>query len=477
MTRVRVQMSRVRAVLVATLLCMSTAVQGQTRASLADRALARDIFRELIAIDTSEPRGNPRAAAEAVAQRLVAGGYAPDDVQIVGAEPRLGNLVARLGAKATTPPSDSGAARPMLLMAHLDVVPARRDDWSLEPFVLSEKDGYFYGRGTHDNKAGAAILIANLIRLKRDGFAPRRDIVVALTTDEETTGNAIRWLLANNADVKRATLALNSDGGDGILHGERRLVLGVQASEKVYLSYQLEVRNTGGHSSVPRPDNAIYQLANALSRLSKHQFPLRLNEVTRAYLARTSELGGPEAADMRRAASSPPDRLAVERLAQNPSYASSMRTTCVATTLEAGHAENALPQTARAVINCRILPDEDPDDIDRILEKVVGDREVTIRRLGEPTQSPPSPLTKEVMGAIESVAGRHFEGARVIPEMSAGATDGLYVRNAGIPVYGVSAMFSDPNDVRAHGRDERIPVRSFYDALDFWYDLVRAFAQ
>ncbi len=362
-------------------------------------------------------------------------------------------------------------------MAHLDVVPARRDDWSIEPFVLSEKDGYFYGRGTHDNKAGAAILIANLIRLKRDGLAPRRDIIVALTTDEETTGNAIRWLLANNADVKRATLALNSDGGDGILRGERRVVLGVQASEKVYLSYQLEVRNPGGHSSVPRSDNAIYQLANALSRLSKHQFPLRLNEVTRAYLARTSELGGPDAADMRRAASTPPDRLAVERLAQNPSYASSMRTTCVATTLEAGHAENALPQTARAVINCRILPDEDPNDIDRILEKVVGDREVTIRRLGEPTPSPPSPLTKEVMGAIESVAGRHFEGARVIPEMSAGATDGLYVRNAGIPVYGVSAIFSDPDDVRAHGRDERVPVRSFYDALDFWYDLVRAFAQ
>ena len=416
-------------------------------------------------------------AAEALAQRLVAGGFAPDDVQIVGAEPRLGNLVARVVAKVAQPPADSDAARPLLLLAHLDVVPARREDWSIDPFVLVEKDNYFYGRGTHDNKAGAAILIANLIRLKRDGFLPRRDIVVALTTDEETTGNAIRWLLANNVDVKRAALALNSDAGDGMLHGERRLVLGVQASEKVYLSYQLEVRNPGGHSSVPRPDNAIYQLANALSRLSKHQFPLRLNEVTRAYLARTSELGGPDAADMRRAGATPPDQAAIERLARNPSYASNMRTTCVATTLEAGHAENALPQTARAVVNCRILPDEDPDDIDRILEKVVGDKEVTIRRLGEPIASPPSALTKEVMDRLERVTGHHFEGARVVPEMSAGATDGLYVRNAGIPVYGVSAIFSDPNDVRAHGRDERIPVRSFYEALDFWYDLVRAFAQ
>lgn len=321
------------------------------------------------------------------------------------------------------------------------------------------------------------MLVANLIRFKRDGFQPRRDVIVALTTDEETTGNSIRWLLANHVDVKRATQALNTDAGDGMLLGERRLVLGVQASEKVYLSYQLEVRNPGGHSSVPRSDNAIYQLAEALSRLSKFQFPLRLNEVTRAYLARTSELGGPEAADMRAASATPPDRAAIERLARNPSYASGMRTTCVATMLEGGHAENALPQTARAVVNCRILPDENPADVDRTLEKVVADKSVSIRRLGEPTASPPSPLTKEVMGTIDGVTAKHFEGARVIPEMSAGATDGLYVRNAGIPVYGVSAIFSDPNDVRAHGRDERILVRSYYDALDFWYDLVRTFSQ
>jgi acetylornithine deacetylase/succinyl-diaminopimelate desuccinylase-like protein len=464
-------------VLLVGFVCVPGLAAAQTRASIADRTMARDVLSELIAIDTSEPNGNPRAASEALSKRLIAAGFATDDVQIVGAERRLGNLVVRLRSASppeTASPSPSG---PLLLMAHLDVVPARRDDWSMDPFVLTESDGYFYGRGTSDNKAGAAILVANLIRLKRDGFRPRRDVVVALTTDEETTGNSIRWLLENHVDVKRATQALNADAGDGMLLGERRLVLGVQASEKVYLSYHLEVRNPGGHSSVPRSDNAIYQLAEALSRLSKFQFPLRLNEVTRAYLARTSALGGPEAADMRAASTTPPDRAALERLARNPSYASGMRTTCVATMLEGGHAENALPQTARAVVNCRILPDENPADVDRTLEKVVADKGVSVRRVGEPTPSPPSPLTKEVVGTIESVAAKHFEGARVIPEMSAGATDGLYVRNAGIPVYGVSAIFSDPNDVRAHGRDERVLVRSFYDALDFWYDLVRAFAQ
>lgn len=470
------RMRLLRDSLLVAILCASSAAHAQTQASASDRAMARDIFRELIAIDTSEPKGNPRAASETLARRLAAAGFTADEVQIVGAEPRLGNLVVRLRSTLNSG-STAGANGPLLLMAHLDVVPARRDDWSMDPFTLGESDGYFYGRGTHDNKAGAAMLVANLIRLKRDGFQPRRDVVVALTTDEETTGESIRWLLSNHADVKRATLALNTDAGDGLLQGERRLVLGVQASEKVYLSYQLEVRNPGGHSSVPRPDNAIYQLAEALTRLSKFQFPLRLNEVTRAYLARTSELGGPDAADMRGAAATPPDRLAIERLAKNSSYASGMRTTCVATMLEGGHAENALPQSARATVNCRILPDENPQDIDRTLEKVIGDKEVTIRRVGQPTPSPPSPLTKEVMGVLERVTAQHFEGARVVPEMSAGATDGLYVRNAGIPVYGVSAIFFDPNDVRAHGRDERIPVRSYYDALDFWYDLVRAFAQ
>ena len=394
MNTMRARRGPSRVALLVLLLYVPCAI-AQTRSTAADRTLARDILRELIAIDTSEPGGNPRAASEALSRRLIAAGFAAEDVQIVGAQPRLGNLVVRL--RSATGAGSGGGSGPLLLMAHLDVVPARREDWSMKPFVLTENEGYFYGRGTSDNKAGAAILVANMIRFKRDGFQPRRDVVVALTTDEETTGDSIRWLLANHPDVKRATQALNADAGDGMLFGARRLVLGVQASEKVYLSYRLEVRNPGGHSSVPRPDNAIYQLAEALTRLAKFQFPLRLNEVTRAYFARTSELGGPDAADMRAASATPPDRAAIERLARIPSYASSMRTTCVATMLEGGHAENALPQTARAVVNCRILPDENPADIDRTIERVVADKNVSIQRLGQPTPSPPSPLSTDVM--------------------------------------------------------------------------------
>ncbi len=464
------------AAIVLAALVLPAAAGAQTRAGDGDRALARDIFRELIALDTSEPDGNPRSASEAMAARLLAAGFAPADVQITGAEPRLASLVLRYRAEPAAAPSAPGAGAPLLLMAHTDVVPALRSDWSLEPFVLTERDGYFYGRGTHDNKAGAAMLVANAIRLRRAGFRPTRDVLIVLTTDEETTGDAIRWLLANHPDVRRATLALNTDAGDGLLQGDRRLVLGVQASEKVYQSYRLEARNAGGHSSVPRPDNAIYQLARALTRLAAHEFPVQLNEVVRAYLRRTGELGGPDAEDMTLAGRTPPDPAAVERLLQNPSYASAMRTTCVATMLTGGHAENALPQTAAAVVNCRVMPGEPLENVARALARAIDDPAVTLTPTGAPTPSPPSPLTADVMAVFEEVAGRHFPGALVIPEMSAGATDGLFVRNAGIPVYGVSAIFFAPDDVRAHGRDERIPVRSFYDALDFWYDMVRAFA-
>ncbi|CAN5385683.1 M20/M25/M40 family metallo-hydrolase [soil metagenome] len=449
---------------------LHTTASAQARTSSADRALAREIFAELIAIDSSEPpQGDPRAASEAMAARLRAAGFPEEDVQVIGPEPRLGNLVARYrGSNRRLPP--------ILLMAHIDVVPARRDDWSVDPFTLTEQGGYFYGRGAIDNKAGAAMLVANLIRYRQEGFRPQRDLVVVLTADEETTGASIQWLLQNHPEVARAGFALNTDAGGGELREGRKVVMGVQASEKVYLDYQLEVRNPGGHSSRPRPDNAIYQLAGALTRLEKHRFPVQLNEVTRAYFRRTAELGGPYAEEMHRVAAASPDAAAAERLSEDPGYNAMLRTTCVATMLEAGHAENALPQTARAVVNCRILPGEDPAEVDRALREVVGDTAVAIRRVREPTASPPSPLRPEVLGVIERLTQRHFPSAVVVPQMSAGATDGLYVRNAGIPVYGVSAVFGEPGDGRAHGRDERILVQSFYEALDFWHEMVRAFA-
>lgn len=449
---------------------LHTTASAQARTSSADRALAREIFAELIAIDSSEPpQGDPRAASEAMAARLRAAGFPEEDVQVIGPEPRLGNLVARYrGSNRRLPP--------ILLMAHIDVVPARRDDWSVDPFTLTEQDGYFYGRGAIDNKAGVAMLVANLVRYRQEGFRPQRDLIVVLTADEETTGASIQWLLQNHPEVARAGFALNTDAGGGELREGRKVVMGVQASEKVYLDYQLEVRNPGGHSSRPRPDNAIYQLAGALTRLEKHRFPVQLNEVTRAYFRRTAELGGPYAEEMHRVAAASPDAAAAERLSEDPGYNAMLRTTCVATMLEAGHAENALPQTARAVVNCRILPGEDPAEVDRALREVVGDTAVAIRRVREPTASPPSPLRPEVLGVIERLTQRHFPGAVVVPQMSAGATDGLYVRNAGIPVYGVSAVFGEPGDGRAHGRDERILVQSFYEALDFWHEMVRAFA-
>ncbi|MGH7544958.1 MAG: M20/M25/M40 family metallo-hydrolase [Gemmatimonadota bacterium] len=454
----------------AALLSLPARVPAQTRASAEDRALARELLRELIEIDTSAPDGHPRAASEAMAARLRAAGFAEEDVQVIGPEPRLGNLVARF--RGTSPDLP-----PILLMAHIDVVPAHRDDWSVDPFKLTEQDGYFYGRGTDDNKAGAAILVANFIRGRREGFRPDRDLILVLTADEETTAASIRWLVQTHPRVKSAAFALNTDAGGGELWDGRYVVMGVQAAEKVYLSYELLVRNPGGHSSRPRPDNAIYRLAGALARLERHAFPVRLNEVTRNYFRRTAELGGPDSDDLRRVAGPAPDPAAAERLSRDAAYNAMLRTTCVATMLEAGHAENALPQTARAVVNCRILPGEDPSDVDRTLRRVVADTAVAIRRIGEPTASPPSPLTAEVIGVIERLTQRHFPGAVVVPEMSTGATDGLYVRNADIPVYGASALFGDPGDVRAHGRDERILVRSFHEALDFWYDMVRAFAQ
>jgi acetylornithine deacetylase/succinyl-diaminopimelate desuccinylase-like protein len=450
-------------------LAVPAAARAQSRAGESDRTLAREILRELIEIDTSEPGGGTRAAAEALAARLAGAGFAAADVQVLGPEPHLGNLVARL--RGTDP-----GLPPLLLMAHIDVVPALSRDWTVEPFALVERDGYYYGRGTTDNKAGAAVLITNLIRYRRDGWRGERDVLVVLTADEETTGASIQWLLAEHPDVRRAGLALNTDAGGGTLFDGRYGRHTVQAAEKVYLSYRLEVRNPGGHSSQPRRDNAVYQLAHGLVRLAGHRFPVRLTEVARLYFERSAALGGADTAAMRRIAADPADTGAIARLSATPYYDALLRTTCVATQLDAGHAENALPQTAQAVVNCRILPGEDPDEVDVVLRQVLADDAIQVGRIREPTLSPPSPLTREIMGILEGLTERHFPGAVVVPGMSTGATDGLYVRNAGIPVYGVAAIFEDASeDPRAHGRDERVLARSFYEALDFWYDLVRAF--
>lgn len=459
------------ALALAALLVTAAAAGAQTRPSPADSALAREIYEELVEIPSVSGTAETSRAARAMAARLLDAGLPAADVHVVGPD-TAANLVAVWRGTGRRPP--------ILLMAHLDVVPARREDWSTDPFTLTESGGFWYARGAEDNKAGAAGLIANFVRLRREGFTPDRDLVLVLTGDEETSSAGIRSIVAGEGRrlIGEPAFALNTDAGGGDLVDERERSFDVQASEKVYLSFRLEVTNPGGHSSRPRPDNAIYRLAEGLVRLSGHRFPIRLNEVTRAYFLRTAELeSGATAADMRAVAADPPDLAAGERLAaESPYHNALLRTTCVATRLDAGHADNALPQSARATVNCLILPTESADDVERTLRTVLADSAIVVSRAAQPTPSPPSPLTPEVLEPIERLADEFWPGVPVVPGMSTGASDGLYVRNAGIPVYGVGAIFEDPDDDRSHGRDERVAIDRFYEALEFWHRMIQAFA-
>jgi len=469
MNRWRALHRRNGAVAAVLVLWVGLTARGATAQTLTrDQQLARDIFEELIEINTTDASGDNTRAAEAMAARLLAAGFPRQDVQVLAPAERKGNLVARLRG------SGSGL-EPLLLLAHLDVVEARREDWSMDPFTFLERDGYFYGRGTSDDKAMAAIFVANLIRMKRDRIVPARDIILALTADEEGGAhNGVDWLLRNHRPLIQAAYALN-EGGGGQIRSGRRLLNSVQASEKVYQSFVLESTNRGGHSSRPEKDNAIYHVAVALARLGVYEFPTNLNEVTRTYFERMSLIEtGQVAADMKAVAQRIPDLGAVARLSEHAYYNALMRTTCVATLLEGGHAENALPQMARATVNCRILPGEDPEEVKRVLQRIVSDEKVTITAVAAAKPSPPSPLVAEVMGPIERITGAMWPGVPVVPIMSTGATDGLYLRQAGIPVYGVSGIFGDIDDSRAHGRDERILVESFFGGLEFLDRLVRA---
>ena len=432
------------------------------------KQLAFDIYKQLVETNTTNSNGNNTTAAEAMAARLKAAGFPDADVQVLAPNPRKGNLVARLHG--------SGKEKPLLLLAHLDVVEAKREDWSMDPFVLTEKDGYYYGRGSSDDKATAAIWIATLIRLKREGFVPNRDLIVALTSDEETGGdfNGVAWLIKEHRNDIDAAFALN-EGGSGRLKDGRRLYNGVGASEKVYVTFGVETHNKGGHSSAPRKDNAIYELANGLVRLEKYEFPVALNEVTRAYFERMSSIEeGQTAADMKAVASG--DAAAAVRLSETPAYNNQLRTTCVATRLEGGHADNALPQMAKATVNCRVLPGQSAESVRDTIVKVLNDPGIEISWIDKPKPSAPSPLSPAVMKPIADVTNEFWPGTPVLPLMSAGASDGLYLRNAGIPTYGVSGLFGEMSDNRAHGRDERVRIDSFYESVQFLYVLVKRLA-
>jgi len=430
---------------------------------------ARDIYKQLVEINTTDTAaGNVTKAADAMVARLQAAGFSKSDMQVIGPDPKKANLVLRWRG--------TGARKPLLLLAHLDVVEAKREDWTSDPFTFLEKDGFFYGRGTSDDKAMASQFVANLIRLKEEGFKPDRDLILALTADEEGgTFNGVSWLVNNHKDLIDAEFAINEGGGGNMRKG-KYLTNEVQASEKVYQDFRLESTNPGGHSSLPVKDNAIYHLSEGLARLAKFEFPVQLNEVTQEYFARSAQVEADpkNATDMRAVARSTPDLAAADRLAaQVPYWNSMMRTTCVATMLEGGHARNALPQLASANVNCRILPGMSPNSVKDKLVEVLADPKISVSFVGQANPSPPAPLRTDVMTTVESLTKQMFPSAVVVPVMSTGATDGLYLRNAGIPTYGVDGTFGDMDDVRAHGKDERVGVKQYFEGLEFQYRLIK----
>jgi acetylornithine deacetylase/succinyl-diaminopimelate desuccinylase-like protein len=446
----------------------------------ANRQLAHEILKELIEINTTDSVGNVTTASEAMATRLRAAGYSDSDIFIGGPNDRKKNLVVRLRG--------TGTKKPVLMIGHLDVVEAHREDWTSDPFQLVEKDGYFYARGTEDMKASDAIYVLPMMRLKQEGYKPDRDIILALTADEEGgKSNGVDWLLKSHRELVDAEFALNADAGGVVTEKGKPFVVAMGASEKLYADYELEVTNPGGHSSLPRPDNAIYGLSDALVKLQLYKFPFELNDVTREFFAQTSKVqSGQTAADMLAVTKTPPDQAAINQLSKDPFYNSTMHTTCVATRLEAGHANNALPQRATANVNCRILPGHSRDEIMNDLIKVVDDPKVSITYVNngmkvisgdrEKAALPPVELLPAVMDPLQKISGEMWPGAPVVPTMGTGASDGVYTNPAGIPTFGICGLAIDVDDDRSHGRDERLPIESYYNGVVFYYRYVKAVA-
>jgi acetylornithine deacetylase/succinyl-diaminopimelate desuccinylase-like protein len=439
--------------------------------------MAHDIFKQLVEINTTDSVGNVTTAAEAIAKRLLDAGFADKDVIVAGPNEKKKNVVVRFHG--------SGKRKPILFIGHLDVVEARREDWTTDPFQFVEKDGFFYGRGTNDMKAGDALLLTTFIRLKKETYVPDRDLVLALTADEEGGNfNGVEWLLKEHRDWVDAEFCINLDGGEFEQQNGKRLLAAMQGSEKVYADFQFESVNPGGHSSEPVRDNAIYHLAGALTRLRDYDFPVKVNEITQNYFARTAEISPSDsAADLKAVAKDPPEQAAAARLSREPYYNTLLRTTCVATMLSGGHAPNALPQTARANVNCRIFPGEDPEDVRKTLERVAADSKVRVTLVpqldgdGKPVPTvtvPPSSLLPEVVKAMEKTLNSTYPGVPLVATMSAGASDGKFTRTAGIPTFGIACMFFELGDNRAHGKDERIGAQDFYDGVNFTYKLMRA---
>lgn len=460
------------------LTCLSLAAtahgQQTVQAPPENATQARDLLRDLIAAKSTHANGSTRSA-QMIAERLIAAGYSREDVQVLAPKehPTKGNVVVRLRGKSNA----DATTKPILYIGHLDVVDAKREDWNFDPFTLTEKDGWLYGRGTIDMLGQAAAYVTTMVRLKKEGFIPERDIILALTADEEAEGNAngVAWLLKEHRALIDAGLVINPDAGEAAIKNGRKLYLTAQTSEKVFLTFGLEVTDKGGHSSRPTAQNPIDRLAKGLHKLSAFSFPLHLTETVKLYFAGRSALeSGQKKADMLAVSASKPDLAAVRRLSQEVETNIMLRTTCTTTEISGGHAENALPQRARATVQCRVIPGESQAQVEAQLRKVLQDDSIKISVITAAKPTPESPPSPAIFKAVASVAKGMWPEVIVLPNMSAGASDSVFTRNAGLPTYGIDAMFDDLDDSRAHGRDERISVKGFNEEIEFVYRLMKA---
>jgi acetylornithine deacetylase/succinyl-diaminopimelate desuccinylase-like protein len=448
-----------------------------------DKVLARQVFKELIEVNSQDSDGSVTKAAVAMRDELLKHGFAAEDLILAGPNDRKQNLVVRYRGVA------GSTLKPILIIGHIDVVEARRSDWTVDPYVFLEKDGYFYGRGTQDMKSGDAAVVEDFIRMRREGFVPKRDIVLAMTADEEGgKSNGVDWLLQHRPDLMKADFVLNPDAGGVELRDGKATEMDVEATEKTYADFRLTTTNPGGHSSLPRPDNAIYELMHALDKLEATPFPIELNEVTRAQLGATMKIATPERAKLIRGVlATPMDQAALAEFIKNPEDNATLRTTCVATMLKGGHAPNALPGDADANVNCRILPGHSQEEVRLELVKLFADPKMTVEYVADdgtvsakaPDRKslPPPPVREDVFGPLRTVTAEMWPGIPVVPSMSAGASDSIYTMAAGLPSYGIGGMGIDYNDVRAHGRDERIRVGSYYKGVEFYYLYLKALGE
>ncbi len=451
--------------------------------SAADQAMARDIFQQLVTTNTADSTGSTRGAAEGMRDRLLKAGFPAGDMEIVGPKDNRLNLVVRYRA------AKGATQKPLLFICHLDVVEAKRSDWTMDPFQLTEKDGFFYGRGTQDVKDSDAALVMGLLLLHREGYLPKRDLIVALTADEETgSNNGVDWLLKNRPDLVNAGVVINPDAGGVELKDGKATELNVEAAEKLYADFQITGTSAGGHSSLPRPDNPIYEVGDALERLERSPFPAELNAVTRAYLETEAKTSVPERrALIERVLATPMDESAAAELSKDPRMNATLRTTCVATMISGGHSPNALPGSATANVNCRILPGHPPEEVRQRIITVLADPKLSVKYVDDagmvfataPTTAPPAPppLRVDVTRPLHRVAEAMFPGVQIVPVMETGASDSVYTLAAGIPSYGISGMGIDAGDDRMHGRDERIRVSSFYAGVEFQVRLMRALGE